>query len=149
MIVYVSQIYGKPGVSFPFSHLMQGWMTDELSALAKHSTDFASKYGADFNLGVNLSADKNITDNQIKGPAIFKKTKDVEYTLFLPYDVIIQAEGGCRTALGYLLDGIRRIFVLAGVDPTMLDERRDSIITHICSDPTMLNEPWPDRSGLQ
>ena len=149
MIVYVSQIYGKPGVSFPFSHLMQRWITDELSALAKHSTKFARKHGTDFNLGVNLSADTNITDNKIKGPAIHKKTKDVEYTLFLPYDVIIQTKNGCRGALVYLLDGIRRIFMLAGIDPGMLDERRDSIITHICSDPTMLDEPWPTRSGVQ
>jgi hypothetical protein len=149
MKVYVSQIYIKPGVSFPFSHLMQRWLSAELSSLANHSTDFAKKYGAEYELMIRLSADTQTTENEIRGPTVYKKTKDVEYSLFLPYDVIIKAKGGCRGALEYILNGICRIFKLTGIDPGMLNERRESIITHICSDPTMLDGPWPTRSGVQ
>jgi hypothetical protein len=149
MNVYVAQSYFKPGAKFPFSHRMQVWMSKELSSLAKHCTEFERKYGAAYELTIQLSADRQTRDNEIRGPAVYKKTKDVEYTLFLPYDVIIESEGGCRSALGYFLNGISRIFELTGIEPAMLDERRGSIITHICSDPTMLDEPWPTRSGVQ
>ncbi|HZF51093.1 MAG TPA: ribonuclease E inhibitor RraB [Polyangiaceae bacterium] len=149
MKVSLGQSYFKPGAKFPFSHRMQVWMSEELSSLAKHFTEFERKYGAGYELMIQLSADRQISDNEIRGPAVYKKDKDVEYTLFLPYDVIIETKAGCRGALEYLLNGIFRIFELTGIDSGMLDERRDSIITHICSDPTMLDEPWPTRSGVK
>lgn len=149
MNIYVAQSYIKPGVSFPFSHLMQRWMSEQLSSVARNFTEFERKHGVGFELMVRLSADVNTTDNVIKGPAVYKKDKDVEYTLFLPYDIIVKTNDECRGALEYLLTGIHRIFELAGIDPGMLEERRESIIAHICSDPTMLDEPWPTRSGVQ
>ncbi|HYO59109.1 hypothetical protein [Archangium sp.] len=146
MRVSIGQIYVKPGVSFPFSHLMQRWLSNELSSAASDSTEFERKYGAGFSLMVNVSADTQILDNQIKGPTIFKKDKDVEFTLFLPFDVIVAAADGCRVALEYLLGGVCSVFQKAGIDPGKLDEKRAFIIEHICSDPTMLTEePWPHK----
>lgn len=150
MKIHFRQSYFKvAGANFPFSAQMQIWISTELSSLAIHSADFEKKYGAGFELTIQLSADTNTADNVIRGPGVYKKDKDVEYTLFLPYDVIIETKAGCCGALEYLLDGIHRVFELAGIDPGPLDQRRDSIIEHICSDPEMLREPWPTRSGVK
>jgi hypothetical protein len=147
MNVSIGQIYIKPGVKFPFSHLMQIRVSDELSALVEMSPEFQSRYGPDYSFIVNVSADTGIVDNLIKGPAVFKRTRDVEYTVFLPYDVIIMAGDGCREAMRFLMAGIRSALKRARLDTTRLDERENAIIESICSDATMLSEPWPKRES--
>ena len=145
MKVYVTQVYVEPGVNFPFSHIMQGWLADELTSLADPRDEFERKYGSDFNLGVYISAYPKTVENVIKGPTVFKKKRDVEYTVFLPYDAIIEAANGCRVALEFLMDGIRNVFEQTGIDPRKLDLRRSGVIEHICSDAKMLKKPWPTR----
>ncbi|WPB77201.1 hypothetical protein KYC5002_50510 [Archangium violaceum] len=143
MRVSIGQIYTKPGVSFPFSHQMQRWLGEELSSATNAAADFKKKYGTGFNLVARVSADTQISDNQIKGPTIFKRDKDVEFTVFLPFDVIVSSAGGCRISVDYLLGGIRSVFQQAGIDLERLDEKKAFILEHICSDPTMLTMPWP------
>jgi hypothetical protein len=149
MKIQVVQLYGKPGVSFPFSWQMQGWLAEELSSLSEPCVAFEKKYGADFVLRLYIGADTQMSDNRIKGPSIHKKSKEVEYYISLPFDVIAQSDEGLRSALAYLLSGIRHVFVLAGIDPGRLDQRTDSLIEHICSDSVMLKWPWPTRSVVQ
>lgn len=143
MKVSIGQIYNKPGVSFPFSHLMQRWLAKELSAITNPSAAFVKKYGADFRLTIRVSADTQIADCQVKGPAVFKKDKGIEYSVYLPFDTIVADPRGCRAAVEFLVAGIRSIFEKIGADPTELDKKRGFIVDHICSDPTMLSEPWP------
>jgi hypothetical protein len=146
MNVHIGQIYIEPGVNFPFSYLMQIWLSEELSLIADPCDKFLKKYGADFELTVLVSADTQIVDNLIKGPTVFKKYKRVDYVVYLPYDVIAQAQDGCRAALEFLLAGIRSVFVKVGIDLEKLDAKRAFIIEHICSDTTMLKHPWPQSN---
>ena len=52
MKVSIGQIYVEAGVSFPFSHHMQRWLSDRLSELATPGAEFLqySRYGAAFDL---------------------------------------------------------------------------------------------------
>lgn len=143
MMVSIGQAYIKPGISFPFSHLMQTWVSKELSSVADGCVEVQRKYGSEFELIVRISADTQIVDNALKGPTVFRKTKAVEYTVFLPFDIIVKAPAGCRVAMEFLVAGIRSVFQRVGIDPTKLDERKAVIIDHVCSDPTMLKQPWP------
>ncbi len=151
MKVFLGQIYGEPGVSFPFSHHMQAWLGAQLSELATPNTEFLNMYGADFALMVRISARTNCTENQIKGPTVFKKTKDVEYTLFLPYDAIVAADEGCRAAVRFLLNGIQQVFTRAHIDAADFESRMAFIEEHVCSEAAMLKKPWsvafPKRGG--
>lgn len=146
MRVSVGQIYTKPGVSFPFSHRMQRWLSEELSRVAgadSASAEFLRRYGVGFELVVRIGADTQIVDNEIRGPTVFKKDRSVEFSVFLPFDVIVASAEGCRVALEYMLDGIRAIFCQAGIDPERLEEKKTFFIERICSDPAMLKTPWP------
>ncbi len=145
MNVSIGQIYVKPGISFPFSHLMQQWVSEELSSLSGPGTAFKQKYGAAFSLMLRISADTNIIENVIKGPTVFKRTKDVEYTIFLPFDVIKAAPDGCATAMRYILAGVREVFSLIGISTAALEASEQSIIHRVCSDPEMLrtDAAWP------
>jgi hypothetical protein len=90
---------------------------------------------------VRINARTGSAENEIKGPTVFKRTKDVEYTLFLPYDVIA-SENGCRDAARFLLKGIQEILTRAHVAAEGFEARKASIEEHICSDPAMLKTPW-------
>lgn len=143
MEVAIGQVYIRPGVNFPFSFRMQVWLSKKLTSAATKADAFEKKYGAGFSLMINLSAKTQISANEIKGPAVFKKDKDVEYTLFLPFDVIRAAEESRQAAAEYLLTGIHSIFEKVGIDTIKLDKKKTSIIDNLCSDPTMLHGPWP------
>jgi hypothetical protein len=145
MKVAVTQIYIEPGVSFPFSYLMQRWLSQELTSLATPTNAFLERNGVDFRLIVYISAKTKAESNEIRGPSVAKKSKAVEYTLFLPYDVIDRSEDRCRAAMTHIVTGIQAIFRLAGIDAEGLDGRRAAILDHVCSEPTMLEEPWPSR----
>jgi len=121
---------------------MQGWLGERLSALAKPRDEFVDVYGEDFSLGVRISARRKLIENEIKGPTIFKKVKDVEYTLFLPFDVIQQAKDACRAAADFILSGVEQILVLAHIELPDFEARKVLLIEQICSDPSMLKRPW-------
>ena len=84
MKVFVAQLYIEPGVYFPYSHRMQSWLSNELTALAKPGPAFLKSYGKLFELMIRLSAKTDIRETEIVGPTVFKKDKDVEYSLFPP-----------------------------------------------------------------
>jgi adenine-specific DNA methylase len=143
MKVWITQFYLNAATSFPFTHTMQIFMAGELSAVAEKCEAFQARYGEAFELTVYINSEADLLENRILGPTVFKKTKDVEYTLTLPFDVIAKAPDGCRGAMEFLVAGVRAVFQKAGIDPAKLDERTSFIIDRVCSDSSMLKEPWP------
>lgn len=144
MNVILTQAYIEPGVKFPFSHVMQAFLDGELSALASPSAAFTKKYGPDFNLVLYLSAKRELTNTEIKGPGIYKKTRDIEYTLFLPFEKVIEQADMCRSALTFLCDGIREVFARVGIVAPEFDAAKQAeLIDHICGAPDMLDGAWP------
>jgi hypothetical protein len=137
MKVYFRQVYIEPGVAFPFSHHFQRRLSEEVTALVTPSARFGKDYGTDFDLIVNVSAKKTLRDNEIRGPAVFRKTKDVEYSVFLPFDVVSNEQDVCKSALTFLLKGVCSVFEALGIDTARVAERQASLIESICSDPRM------------
>ena len=144
MKVSVGQIYIQAGVDFPFSFEMQSWISKELSALASPGPAFLKSYGKAFELMIRLSAKTELGENEIKGPTVFKKDKDVEYTLFLPYDRIRDAGAASRRlAAEKFVDGVAAVFAKAGIEAPDLPKRRPSLVKKLATDDKMLDEPWP------
>jgi hypothetical protein len=139
--VWFAQVYVEPGVSFPFSHLWQGRLSKSVSALAKPSPAFTKKFGKDFELKFWVSAKKTTRGNEIRGPGVYKKTKDVEYTVFLPFDVIMRDRDPPRSAMVFLLQGVCEVFERLEMETAKLTEKQDSLIQGICSDASMLAAP--------
>ena len=143
MRVFVGQIYVKPGINFPFSHHLQAWLSEQLTELASPSTAFVKRYGSEFDLMIRISAQIGIAEADIKGPTVFKADKDVEYTVFLPFDVIRAAgSDGRRLAMEQLLSAVSFVFHDAGVEAPELAARRESIVQRVCSDEQMLSSAW-------
>ena len=104
-------------------------------ALVSSSALFVKNYSEDFDLMFRMSAKKDIEDNEIAGPTVFKKTKDVEYTIFLPFDVISKSADVPRAALRYLLKGVCSILSSLDIDTMRTGNEHDKLIEEICSDP--------------
>jgi hypothetical protein len=134
----MTQIYIRPGIEFPFSHIFQKWLSGELSSIVQASPDFVRSYGDDFDLVLYMSAKSEIQELEIKGPGVHKKTKDVEYTIFLPYDIINKSDNVIAGAVRHLLDGIVKVLTTLKIDTREVSLRTDLIIEHVCSDPSMI-----------
>lgn len=96
-----------------------------------------------------ISAKQGIQNNEIKGPTVFKKTKDVEYTIFLPYDIIICHEDAPRHALRFLFKGMCDVFHVLEIDTAKIVNAEEGLIESICSDRTMLEDPSWDETVNQ
>jgi hypothetical protein len=140
MKVSISQIYIEPGVSFPFSHHFQRLFSGEITALVVPSVKFIEKYGSDFALIFRMSAKQDIQGNEIRGPTVFRKAKDVEYTIFLPFDVICRHPEVPKTALRFLLKGVCSVFESLRIDTARVLEKQEALIEQVCSDPMMFEE---------
>lgn len=148
MKVWFSQIYCEPGVEFPFSHFFQRRFSEEVTELAEASAKFLKIYGRDFELMFRISAKQSLEDNEIKGPSVFRKTKDVEYTVFLPFNTVMRHADAPRQALRFLLKGVYSVFDELEIDKARLLAKEESIIENVCSDPTMLAAPsWDDAQN--
>lgn len=137
MKVHFGQIYIEPGVVFPFSFLFQRRLSEEVSALVSPSAKFSQQYGADWELMFRISAKRSIPDSEICGPSVFKKGKDVEFTVFLPFDVIQAAVSSSQSAIEFLLEAVCSVLTSLGFDATRLQERQSSLAESLSADPTM------------
>lgn len=151
MRVSFSQFYNNDEGSFPFSHWFQKRLTSEVTALVAPSSLFTRKFGSDFEIGFFVSAKKAIPDNEIRGPGVYKRTKEVEYSIFLPFDTIGRADDVRREALQYLFRGIVTVLERLEIDTSRLLERQERLIQSICSDSTMFEEseePMPRAKSV-
>lgn len=145
MKVFVGQIYTKPGVDFPFTHLMQRWLGEELTRVASEDAKFQERYGSGFALGLRISADTGTAETEVKGPTVFKRDRDIEYTLVLPFDAIENAPDRRRMAVECIAAGIAAVFAELEIGLDRLDQGRESLVERLLTDPTF----WSDSPGIQ
>lgn len=141
MRVWFGQIYIEPGVNCPWSTLFQQYMSREISALVDPSKCFIDEYGDDYNLVFNVSAKQWISDNEIRGPKVFRRTKDVEFTLFVPFDRIVERADGPEVFMSFLIDGVVVVLETLSIDSSRVRDSRQSIIDIVCSNRAMLAAP--------
>ena len=142
MKVYVALIDLVPGVAFPFSHRMQQFLGAALTRSVRGTNELRGRNRDGWSLGINIAPQQRITDNRIVGPKEFRRTKDIEYTLFLPYTRIKKADRSRSMAAEFLMRGVRDIFVRADMPVNRLDEIAPALCRAIASRPEMLEGPW-------
>jgi hypothetical protein len=135
--VFFCQIYIEPGISFPFSHHFQRRMSDHVTSLVSLSPEFEKRYGLDWDVTINVSA-KEQMENEIRGPTVFRKNKDVEYSVFLPFSAISEQENQLHAALAFLFGGTYSALEALGLDTSRLRDSEHSTIRAILADATMV-----------
>lgn len=139
MKIYFGQIYIQVGVSFPFNYLFQNFLGTKVTEFVQSSPKFIKLYGEDYSLIFRVSAKKELTTNEIKGATIYKKKKHIEFTIFLPYTLIMQNAEPNKEALKFLFDGIYEVLDKYEINTSMLKSEQDKIINKIMSSPEMFD----------
>lgn len=137
MKVWYSQIYLDPDVDFPFSCYFQKWLSNAISELVTPSDKYISMYGYDYDIIFRISAKKCTDSNEILGPTVFKSTKHVEYSVFLPYDKINKTVNSTMAALSHIFCGTYIILEKLDIDTTRIKKREIDIVNSIFSDQLM------------
>jgi hypothetical protein len=140
MSIYVSQIYPEAGVSYPFNHRFQKYLSDLVSAKVGTSKKFADLYGPEYDLIFRMSAKEGLAKPEIKGPTVFKRDKDVEYTVFLPFDRSVEMDAKTLSqALDFLLTSMIEILKELEMTTTGLSTELSAIVDRILGDAKMID----------
>jgi hypothetical protein len=140
MSIYVSQIYPEAGVSYPFNHRFQKYLSDLVSAKVETSKKFADLYGPEYDLIFRMSAKEGLAKPEIKGPTVFKRDKDVEYTVFLPFDRSVEMDAETLSrALDFLLTSMIEILKELEMTTTGLSTELSAIVDRILGDAKMID----------
>lgn len=139
MKIFFSQIYIQAGVNFNFSHQFQIFLSKKISGLLCASEKFLKLHDEDYSIIFRISAKKELAINEIKGATIYKKDKDIEFTIFMPYSVIIKTENPKKTALQYLFLGIYEALSKYDIDIHKIVAKENEIITYILASPEMFD----------
>lgn len=137
MKVYFSQIYIEQGAELFFSTAFQQYLSHEVSSLVAVSEAFAREYSEDFDIIFRISAKRMIDLVEVRGPTMFRKSRDVEYTIFLPYDVLAISEEPHRMALHYLLTSVSDILDSLQIATSSLRNAEETIISNVITTPAM------------
>jgi hypothetical protein len=139
MHVYFSQGYYEDQ-SFPFSGDFQIFLSDWITKNVRASAKFVADYGEDWNLFFTISADSGIKTSEINGPGIEKKARDVEYSIVLPYDVILKSKSVNHSCLEHLMQAICSTLESQDIDTAKIKRAQSKVIDKICNDPSMFEE---------
>lgn len=140
MKVIFSQIYIQAGINFNFSHQFQTFLSSKVSGLLYVSKKFLKLYDKDYTIIFRISAKKELATNEIKGATIYKKDKDIEFTIFLPYTTIMQTSEPNRKALEHLFEGVYDVLGKYEIDTSKLKAEQKKIIDKIMSSPEMFEK---------
>lgn len=135
-----THIFIQAGIKFNFSYKLHLFLSDEISALLTPSLKFLKLYNVeDYTLIFNISAKKELAINEIVGPLTNRKNKEIEFTIFLPYSVIIKTENPKKTALRQLFLGIYKVLSKYDIDIHKIVAKENEIITYILESPEMFD----------
>lgn len=138
MRMVFSQIYASADAQFPFSYHFQVKLTKEMSERVSASPRYIERWGSEYDLIIRVSAKRQTERNEIRGPIVYKKNKDVEYVIFLPYDVIVKEASVVRAVLHWLHQGIYAVLSELDIDAGAVVANEASLTDEICNDPAML-----------
>jgi hypothetical protein len=138
MKIYVAQIYIEPGIAFPFTHHFQQYISQRLTELIEPSPKFIVTFGGEFDLIFRMSAKAALVEPEIQGPTVFKRDRDVEYTVFLPFHKPSTVnQQFLEAGVGQLLAAIAEVLSELGFDVARLRQETNKIIAAIVRDSRM------------
>ena len=138
MRTHIAQFYLEAGAAYAFSYRFQRFLSQELAQRVRPSEMFIREYGEDCDLMFRVSAKSSLTAPEVKGPTVFRADKDVEYSIFLPFDKERALdEQRYREVLTLLLQEIAGVLKTLGMEVKELAQDASDIIDRIVKNPMM------------
>ncbi len=86
MKIFVMQLYTEAGVSFPFTHRFQRYISEAIDSSICLPPSFGERFGNDFKIVFRMNAKDGLGTPVTKGPVVYKKYNNMEYMITLPLD---------------------------------------------------------------
>ncbi len=135
MEVFFSQIYIEPGITFPFSHHFQRDIASKVNSVIDVPASLLSKYDIDWSIMFRISAKRVLTCIEVQGPTVYKKEKDIEYSLFLPFIIINESKQSLTTAVEMILREISNILSGLGFETANLNRNIPAFVSELLLSP--------------
>lgn len=141
MKMFITQFYIDPTAVYPLTSIFQQYVTERLNQLVSIPPAFISRFGEDWSFVFRMSAKAELIAPDIRGPAVYKRYKNVEYTIFLPFDQSVSlSRDVLSNALRVLLSCIAKALDDCGMDTGKLRAESEAIVSHIMNSPKMIKE---------
>jgi len=128
MKFYFGQIYIQAGTKFPFSYLFSEWLDEVVTECVEASPHFDKKY-PDFRLIIRISAKAGLREPEIRGPSVFRRDKDVEFSVFLPHENKDYFDPAiCRDIVRQLLESVIKVLEKLQLDATKVREKIPALL---------------------
>lgn len=129
MKINFSQLYAEVGVSFSPPIEVLRVLNKKVNSLNKEIPFFKKKFNdEDFTLGIVISATRKNDVFEVKGPTYFKKSKTVDFVLFIPYQDNITMAEEVPYILSHVGEGLAQIFEKYKADGSGIRESIQSVI---------------------
>jgi len=148
MKIFIGQIYSDSKAWFPFSTNFQKLLGEKISSRLTASEAFNAKYGAEYNIIFRMSAKRSLQQHEIKGPQRYPKSKTVEYSIFLAYDVITVETDWRRMVITEFLDCLISILKKSRFETRILEQDKHKIIESVLVMPGIIDDKDLLNSGL-
>jgi len=144
MDIFFGQIYLEPDAVFPFSFKFNGWLTEQVARHVVDSDGFRGAYPGIMRLGFRISARKGLESVDLRGPTIFKRAKDIEFTIFVPHNKNrFQTAEDLQPIVDALLAGVIDALNKLFIDSSELKNHASEIVKDFKNIPGLLKEETP------
>lgn len=141
MKIYVSQFYTHVNENYPFSWKLQKTLSEKLTSCVLSCNRFAARFGSGFNMMFRINARSGIVEPELFGPTVFKRDRDVEYTIFLPFDPeLVLTKNVLSDVIVTMLEAICGILDDLGVSVSLTSSDIRQLATTLAEDPQMIDQ---------
>lgn len=121
MILIIGAWYNEVGYSFEFSHKVTNFIREKIkeTIFIKYKFD---ETNADWYLRLTIATDSKTELVQVRGPDILKRTKRINYGLWLPFEIIMSSNYPLETYINCLFEAIKIVFKNYEVPNDEIDE---------------------------
>jgi hypothetical protein len=136
MKITFSQIYSEPGASFDLPGPLLKAVREGLDDLGRNIDQLSAKVDReDFELVLIISASSKLDALEIKGPNIRRKTREIEFSLFVPWQETKSFEEKIDYILPKIGEGVIGVFKRYGVDITGVDNAIQMVLKQAKASP--------------
>lgn len=109
MILVTSAWYNEIGFKFNFSYKVTRFIREELIINIMEPYKLVEKE-KDYHLDLVVATDSKTTELEVRGPDVRKRAKLIDYGLWLPHDIINNAEYPLAEFLKYYFEALKIVF---------------------------------------
>jgi len=136
MNIYFGQISSVPGADFGLSGMLLKLLRERLDGLHKEIKFFKDKFkGEEFSIVFIISATRDKTSVEAKGPAYLRKKKEIEFAVYIPYKEITDFNEKVAYVLNHLTQGIISVLNRYETDSTGIEETIREVVRIVQADP--------------